>query len=234
MRIRVVPLSALPDVLTSNCEIQVVWVDILAQHLNEGDGLVMYETLDECATCLVRCICEVVASDPENGFATLDVRPWNAEIRPDSHARWRWEKAPYLCLDTNKVIKYNIPPLFAAAFSDKSWLTRKLQDSTNEVFRPDLSKQTLHPVKGFVYLIRGPKLHKIGKAENVENRLKQIEKDEGCELEVVHTIRSMDYTRAETRLHNKYKHLRRRGEWFELSQIEIDAICAISDLTLDE
>ena len=56
-------------------------------------------------------------------------------------------------------------------------------------------------------------LYKIGKSENVENRLNTIVRF-GVNAEVVHIIDK----NIETELHRKFKEKRKKGEWFDLSK----------------
>jgi Meiotically up-regulated gene 113 len=232
MRVRVVNKSAIAELECAVRGIQLISVGTLAHYAKSGDGFIVYETRNEWQTCNVTAICEVISVDTNECSLVLDVRPFSSEITPDSHARYRWEN-PFLCVDKSKVRKYGFLELFADAFSDDSWKTRKLEDATNFVFRPDLSLPTLRPTEGNVYLIKGPSLHKIGKAIDVEARLKQIRRDVKEHLEVIHVFKSKDYTRAEIQLHVRFAPKRIWGEWFDLDTAEIEQICSIADFSLD-
>jgi hypothetical protein len=107
---------------------------------------------------------------------------------------------------------------------------RKLDDAVNFVFRPDLTRPTLSPQSGDIYLLKGSTLYKIGKSIQTDKRKKRLEKQVSEKLELLHTIKSNDYTRAEVTLHQRYEHLHRHGEWFELGPAEVAEILQIGEM----
>jgi len=230
MRVRVIQADALPNLAEVQDGIALTHVGKLSHFIDPGDGLLLYRANSDYSEC--RCIraCEVTATDTEQGTAVLDARLIDVIVTPDRHARHYWRDRPFLCLDVKKVIKYQLPAIFAAAFADSSWLDRELDDAVNFVFRPDLNRPTLTPKQGSIYLLKGSALHKIGKSIHAVQRKKDIEKQVGEKLELLHTISSNDYTRAEVTLHQKYAHLRRRGEWFDLGPSEVSEILQINEM----
>ena len=228
MRIFVCPPRILAEADVSQSGLQLVGVGNFAFVLRSGDGIVVYEPNDDFSECAVRAVCEVVSLYPDAGRVSLDIRPSSGIVSPDSHARHRWKNSPYLCPDVHKVKKYGLLDLFRSEFGSDAWRQDRLQDRKGEVFRPDMSVPTLVPVEGIVYLMRGSKLHKIGKTVNLSQRKKQIERDVEESVEVVHTIKSNDITRAEMTLHKRYKKLRRWGEWFDLSEGDVAEIRTVS------
>lgn len=230
MRLRVVQANALPLVADAQPGIALFEVGKLSHFLDPEDGLLVYIPNADFSECRCTRACEITATDPKRGLVVVDVRSIDVTVTPDRHARHYWRDRPYLCLDVKKVRQYELLPIFGAAFNDPSWLERKLEDAVNFVFRPDLSRPTLAPVQGQIYLLRGSRLHKIGKSIHAVKRKKVIEKDLGETLQLLHTIKSNDYTRAEVTLHQRFSHLRRRGEWFELGQSEVAEIMQISEM----
>lgn len=230
MRIRVVPPSSLVGIDLKESGIQLLLVGDFAHHLASGDGVIVYIPNDDHSICHSKAICEVVSTNPNTGEVSFDVRLFEQNIRPSSHARHRWKSNPYLCLDKKKVLEYGLLDLFVQAFDDSSWKTRKLEDAVNFVFRPDLEIPTLHPTDGFVYLFKSRDLYKIGKAINVDKRKKKVEHDVSEELVLIHQIASNDYTRAESILHKRFAHLRKWGEWFDLSAEDIQEMCSITEM----
>lgn len=233
MRIRVIPQGIIADLDQAENGFVRARVDKLAHFLEPNDGIIIYCPNSDYSICRALSFCDVLDTSPSSETCTVDVRHFEADIVPDSRARHRWKKNPYLCLDKGKVDKYGLVNLFVAAFNDVSWRARKLDDAVNAVFRPDLSRPTLNPTEGFVYLLSSGSLYKIGKAIDIESRQKQVERDVSQKLVEVHRIRSNDYTRAEAELHLKFQHRRIRGEWFNLSTVEINQICAMSELNYD-
>jgi len=230
MRVRVIQADALPLLAEAAPGIALFHVGKLSHFLDPGDGLLVYTPNADFSECRCTRACEVTATDPDQGLVAVDARSVDVTVSPDRHARHYWRDRPYLCLDVAKIRKYDLLSIFGSAFDDPTWLERELEDAVNFVFRPDLNRPTLTPVSGLIYLLRGSKLHKIGKSIHIDERKKTIEKDVGETLELLHTIRSNDYTRAEVTLHQKYRHLRRRGEWFELSQVEVAEIMQITEM----
>lgn len=230
MRTRVIQAQALPDLAEASTGISLYHVGKLSHFIDPGDGLLIYRANSDFSQCQCIRACEVTATDTEQGTAVLDSRIIDVTVTPDRRARHYWRDRPFLCLDVKKVIKYELPAIFAAAFADNSWSDRELDDAVNFVFRPDLNRPTLTPTQGSIYLLKGPTLHKIGKSIYVAQRKKDIEKRVGEKLELLHTITSNDYTRAEVTLHQRYAHLRRRGEWFKLGPSEVSEVLQINEM----
>ena len=232
VRIRVCPSAVFEGLDVGQVGIQLVGTGIFSNYLKSGDGVLIYQPNADHSECQVLAVCEVVSTYPDVGRTSLDVRRGSGTLHPDSHARWRWAKNPYLCLDVSKVKKYGMIRFFTEAFGEREWNEDSLEDSVREVFRPDLSLPTLMPKEGVIYLIRGSSLHKIGKTTDLESRKRQIERDVQESLEVVHTITSNDITRAELSLHERYKSVRRWGEWFDLTPTHVTEICSIERLEM--
>lgn len=75
----------------------------------------------------------------------------------------------------------------------------------------------------FIYFILNEECNavKIGRAKDVDKRLKSLQTANCCELKIIKTIRTNGNSKAkkfEEDLHEKYKHLRIRGEWFKAEQ----------------
>ena len=131
-------------------------------------------------------------------------------------------------------MKYGFLDLFAQAFDNPALATSQLEDCVRHVFKPDLSIPTLIPIEGDVYLFRRPDLHKIGKSTDLQQRQKKLEREQGVQLELIHSFRSKDYTRAEGILLARYRSKLREGaEWFELDATDLQYICSINDFGLD-
>lgn len=234
MRIRVINAGAVPWCNGLDTGVSVLSVGDFAHYVKHGDGLIIYTTSDDHVTCLFSFVCMVIAAEPTSGSVVIDSRRVQIAFNPDSHARHKWRKNPYLSPDKTKVTKYGFLNLFAVAFDDASLATAKLEDSVRHVFRPDLSIPTLTPIEGFVYLFRRPDLYKIGKTTNLGRRQRELERQHGVALELLHGFRSKDYTRAEGLLLAKYRLKLREGtEWFDLDSEDVTFICSITDYGMD-
>ena len=229
MRIRVTPKEVFPGIEVSPNGIHEFSIGALADHLIIGDGIVLYKPDDDFSECSVFAVAEVVAVGPIRDTCSLDVRRHSSLIEPSKNARWRWRENCYLCLDKNKVLKYELIDLFVQAFNDKSWAKRPIQDLSKRYAKFDLSKRTLLPTWGYVYLLKSSDAYKIGMAKDTAKRKKRIEKDKNMNLKLVHEFPSNDYERAEATLHLEFDHCRRkRTEFFELTPDEVERIQAIS------
>lgn len=82
--------------------------------------------------------------------------------------------------------------------------------------------------KGFVYIIKGATHYKIGKARNIQDRLKQLATGHEHGLTVYHSIASNAMGRAEASLHTRFAALRGRGEWFNLTETQLEYLKSIA------
>jgi hypothetical protein len=231
MHIRVTPEKVFPGIEVSPNGIHQFSIGALADHLIIGDGIVLYKPDDDFSECSVFAVAEVVAVDPIRDTCSLDVRRHLSLIEPSKNARWRWRENCYLCLDKKKVLKYKLIDLFVEAFNDKSWAKRPIQDLSKRYVKFDLSKRTLLPTWGYVYLLKSSDAYKIGMAKDTVQRKKRIEKEKQMNLEFIHEFLSNDYERAEATLHLEFTHCRRgKSEFFDLTPSEVEQIQAISSM----
>ena len=85
---------------------------------------------------------------------------------------------------------------------------------------------------GYVYLICDPSqnTYKIGVTRNiVQKRLKKLQTGNSSELHIVNTVETKYPFRLETLLHNKYKHKKVYGEWYNLSDDEVKSFKSTCD-----
>lgn len=234
MRIRAINAGVVPWCNALDVGVSVLSVGDFAHFVDHGDGFMIYTTEDDHVTCRFGLVCMVIATDRTIGSVVVDSRRVELKFNPDSHARSKWRKNPYLPPDKHKVRKYGFLDLFAATFEDENLAVAELEDCTSYIFRPDLSIPTLNPVEGYVYLFRRPDLHKIGKTTDLERRRKELERQHGVALTLLHSFRSRDYTRAEGELLAKYRlKLREGAEWFDLEPEDVRFICSITDYGMD-
>lgn len=87
-------------------------------------------------------------------------------------------------------------------------------------------------VPGFVYLFRHSRenhLFKIGFSSNPERRRLEVERTEDCSVAVIATIPTSDMRRLEADLHREHARKRIRGEWFQLSVFDVEAIRRLAE-----
>ena len=78
----------------------------------------------------------------------------------------------------------------------------------------------------FVYFIKNTETNrfKIGRTKNVEERLCQLQTGNDCPLVLYKIIPSENSAELETSLHNKFADYHIRGEWFSISEEQINLV----------
>jgi hypothetical protein len=93
------------------------------------------------------------------------------------------------------------------------------------------SKKQRECEPGFVYLLRGKHGYfKIGIAKKIDKRIEQIAPQLPFKVQLIHFFPSRDMRPAEQRLHRSFSSKRRNGEWFELSEEDVNLIMNISEM----
>lgn len=82
----------------------------------------------------------------------------------------------------------------------------------------------------YVYLIQCQKYHKIGIANDVENRLAQLSTGNPYPLTVVYSFGFQNAEVVEKALHQKFEKRWERGEWFSLIPPEIEEFNKICEM----
>jgi hypothetical protein len=99
-------------------------------------------------------------------------------------------------------------------------------ESTNKPLRPKKKQgfpQTKSP--GFVYLIQSEHGEcKIGKTHDLSARLHNFHIKLPFRTELIHSIKTDDNISLERELHTRFNAKRINGEWFSLTQEDIDYI----------
>jgi T5orf172 domain len=72
-------------------------------------------------------------------------------------------------------------------------------------------------VPGYIYVLKSNNLYKIGRARNIEGRLKTYRTENPFGIEVVLYRQVDDYIETEKGLLKKFEDKKVRGEWFDLS-----------------
>lgn len=87
---------------------------------------------------------------------------------------------------------------------------------------------------GFVYVIKGMAQYKIGKARNIQDRLKQLSTGHESKLSVVHSIPSNAMGKAEAMLHAHFANKRGQGEWFNLDELDLNYLKSIARMDIPD
>lgn len=83
---------------------------------------------------------------------------------------------------------------------------------------------------GYVYLVQLPSsgAYKIGRTKRIKLRLRELRSGCGENLRLLHTIAVEDSIRTERALHIFFLHRRIEGEWFRLTDDDIEKITRMS------
>jgi hypothetical protein len=113
---------------------------------------------------------------------------------------------------------------FRAWLSKRSDLTGRELDLLNELGVASNSKFSASEFKtGFVYAIKFGEFCKIGRSDDVERRIKQINVALPEKGEIIHFIETDDPVGIEEYWHKRLSQYRENGEWFRLPAHELAA-----------
>ena len=202
----------------------------LAQGLRTHDGLLLFNWISDTRTASIKALGHVLQSDQFTATVSISWKEVSFEIKPGPHGFRHWRDKWIVHLEPSRVDAYDLKNRFAAAFNDEKFLNTRV--SSTYILRKNVDKdhESIIPEQGFVYLMFDGELWKIGKALNIASRKKQLERQLDKPLELLHSIQSDDYSRAEAEMHHQYKHCRIRGEWFDLSLGESASIKGINSI----
>ena len=189
----------------------------LAQGVRTGDGLLLFNWFSDTRTASIKALGHVLQSDQSTATVSISWKEVSFEIMPGPNGFHHWRAKWIVHLEPSRVDAYDLRNRFAAAFNDEKFLETRVNSSY--ILRKNVDKdlESIIPEQGFVYLMFDGELWKIGKALNIASRKKQLERQLDKSLELLHSIQSDDYSRAEAEMHYRYRHCRKRGEWFDLS-----------------
>jgi hypothetical protein len=85
---------------------------------------------------------------------------------------------------------------------------------------------------GYIYLVGGNNVYKIGKSRDVPSRLRTF-LQLPFRTQLIHSIPTDDMVWAEAYLHQTFAHCRMNGEWFDLTSTEVAWICDLESLNPD-
>lgn len=109
----------------------------------------------------------------------------------------------------------------------ESQMLKQSKDVPKDPFSP----ANYPEVKGFVYIIKEHKYntYKIGKTKNLKQRMNLFGVKLPFKIEIVHIIASDDYSEIETELHKTFAEKRLEGEWFDLSDEDIEWLKSLKE-----
>jgi len=92
-----------------------------------------------------------------------------------------------------------------------------------------LDKRRRKEFQGYIYLIGNheKRVYKIGLSRQPKERYKAFRTKLPFAVEILHQIGTDDMKKSETLLHNWFRDKNTHGEWFELSETDVEFICSL-------
>ena len=81
--------------------------------------------------------------------------------------------------------------------------------------------------KGYVYLLKAGPYYKIGRTQELDQRIKQLATLPPFDVELIHVIPTKNMNKLESELHELYATKRKQGEWFELEPENVEFIVGL-------
>lgn len=106
--------------------------------------------------------------------------------------------------------------------SHNQYLIRSREEDLARMYAEPTPKKPVEQV-GYIYLVKSNQYYKIGRSKNVPERVKQL----GLithPVDLVCKARVQPVIKIEADLHEQFSYARYRGEWFKLSQEDVDKI----------
>jgi|SRR5581483_10697493 len=99
----------------------------------------------------------------------------------------------------------------------------------SEILYQPCDNQAGAHLAGYIYLLEAEETgsYKIGRAKDLDNRIKTFEVKLPFETELRHSIKVQDMACAELALHKKFAGRRINGEWFKLTPEDVSWICSL-------
>lgn len=96
-------------------------------------------------------------------------------------------------------------------------------------------KNSQQRMEGFIYILRADNnTYKIGRTKTIHSRIESIDGTLPYATELVHTIEALDYKEAERYFHQKFADRCIRGEWFQLTEEDIEDLKQITSYPFEE
>lgn len=127
---------------------------------------------------------------------------------------------PYLSQNAKDVLDM----YFSGELKEKARLERDAKKS--EVKTKNIKKN------GIVYLLNSGIYYKIGKTKNLPSRMETLAVGVVApfDIKLIHHFETDDYSGEEKRLHNMFSNKRDKGEWFILSNEDVNYICSLKGI----
>lgn len=124
-------------------------------------------------------------------------------------------------------------------------LTRLTPHAAEYIGQPNCDASTQSPrrvrnirsscVPGFIYIVKGDESpYKIGRAVKIQRRVWEINLTLPFEASLIHAIAVDNMVEVERFLHRKFAPVRVRGEWFALTDSDVEWLRSFSELSIGD
>jgi len=209
----------------------------LAMEVAVGDGIILARFNESSQSGEVRALGVVTSSPGSRGALTVDWIRASETLHPSMQGIRFWRQSkPYFRFAASVVKGYRLPEIFQRHFGHQaqSVLEAPRSEAKRSVARPEVPVVRNEPDfekfgvandrAGFVYVIRSSYGYKIGKTKRMKQRSQLFSVKLPFDIEVVHYAWFEDYSRAELKLHQRFKTKCLNGEWFQLTHEDVEEI----------
>lgn len=193
----------------------------LLKDLRPKHGIILagWDEQEACALVSYFGVVRRVAASRDEAAVTW--RPFEAVFKPNPAGRRWWKQPkPFFKFAASVVERYMLDDLFAECFPE----FRDFEFGPPPRVAQPAATPSASPTGGFVYVIRSKYGFKIGKTVNLKDRTRLFAVKLPFSISVEHAAWFEDYTFAERSFHLRFKSKRLEGEWFDLSDGELDQI----------
>lgn len=189
----------------------------LYQKLRRGHRILLSCWLPDEQIGRVIAVGVVLSTNSRDVVAHMNWRPSDTTLRPNPAGRRFWSDRPYFRFANTVVARYMLDDLFEEHF----WpgpIPEPHQASRHH------NRVSSMRTSGFVYVLRSPYGYKIGKTIHLKTRLQMFGVKLPFPNSVEHCAWFEDYSSAERQFHAQFADKRLEGEWFNLSQADLEII----------
>lgn len=188
-------------------------------------GIVIAEWDAEHLVGRVRSFAVITSVAPSRGTVNIERKEVDVTLRPNPSGRIYWSGRLFFQFAKDVAIRYMLSDLFAEHFPEFD----NLEFAAGAATGVSTSNST-GSIGGYVYVIRSPYGFKIGKTVNIRSRTRLFEVRLPFPISVEHYAWFDDYSKAERMFHEMYFHKRLEGEWFDLTQSDLDRIRSYGEI----
>lgn len=158
---------------------------------------------------------DIINSTAEIIWQSADVR-----LKPNPSGRQFWRIKPFFKFANDVSVRYMLDDLFSEHFPDME----KMEFGEVRGIAHPVANKTYQQIPGYVYLIESQYGYKIGKTVNIQSRINLFSVKLPFPIKLINYAWFDNYSAAEREFHELFSEKRLEGEWFDLSEDDIEII----------